>query len=291
MAGFVYEAEDSRNDLHFGAQGGGVTLRFHGIGTQDESEIYNICLLGAPAYYLGFVRQDIQVRREGGTKFKIDIPYGTTGAGGGDQPTGSTPTNPTSPATSATPIGGGYSFSTTGATVHLTQSLETISKTGRDAIVPKDFKQAIGVTDKGVEGVDVPAPSMKWTRTVARANVDFAYKRTLKNLTGKVNDAEFYFAPAGTVRYLGAEGHFTSGEGWSITHHFEENENQTLIDICDGLTVPAKGGWEYLWVAYKEELAAGGAVGTNLVPEAAYVEKVSPTGNFALIEIGTSGGS
>lgn len=284
----LYEAEDSRNDLHFGAQGGGLTVRLHALGSQDEEEIYNAALALSPTVLLGFVRNDIALERQGGAKLKVNIRYDTTGLGGGDQPTGTTPTNPTSPATDNTALAGGWSFSTTGNTVHITQSLETISSTGRDAIVPKDFKQAIGVTDKSVEGVDIPAPSLKWERTVARAVVDRAYMRTLRNLTGKINDAEFYGSPAGTVRYLGADGHFTTGEGWSITHHFEENENETDIEICDGLTVPAKKGWEYLWVAYAEEVEGNGVVP---LPEAAYVEKVSKDGNFALIEIGITGGS
>lgn len=286
MALVLYEAIDSRDDLEYGAQGGGVTLKFHAVGSDDEAEVYAAALLSTPTYYIGFVRQNITTPREGPGKYRAHVRYGTTGLGGGDQPTGSTPTNPTAPAGDTTPLGGGYSFQTTGATVHLTQSLQTISMTGRGVIVPTNFKRAIGVQGDKVEGVDVPAPSLKWSRTVARATLDRAYMRTIKNLTGKVNNAPFYGSPAGTVRYLGADGNFTTGENWSVTHQFEENENETLIDVAGDLEVPAKDGWDYLWVAYAAEVDGAGEKLAPL-PNAAYVERVSKRANFALIEIGS----
>ena len=80
-----------------------------------------------------------------------------------------------------------------------------------------------------------------------------------------------------------ADGQYTQGEGWSLTHKFGSQENQINITICAGLIVPAKKGFEYLWVAYEEIID-----GTDLVevPAAAYVEQVFKTGNMALIEIG-----
>ena len=282
-----YEADETRDDLEYGAQGGGVTIRFHALGSDDEAEVYAEAVAESPTTWLGFIRQNIGVQRDGPGKYTVAVRYGTTGLGGGDVPTGtSSPTAPTSPASDSAALGAGYSFQTTGATVHLTQSLETISSTRAGGGDAPDFKQAIGVSKSGVAGVDVPAPSLKWTRTVARASVTRAYVRTLRNLTGKVNDDTFYGSAAGTVRYLGADGNWT-GEVWSITHHFEENENQSSIDVSADITVASKDGWDYLWVFYEKDESED-SVGET--PVAAYVERVSERGNFALIEIGTTGG-
>ncbi len=56
------------------------------------------------------------------------------------------------------------------------------------------------------------------------------------------------------------------------------------IAICDGLTVPAKGGWEYVWVAYEE--INDGANKKVTVPLAAYVEQLVNPAAFGLIGIG-----
>ena len=57
--------------------------------------------------------------------------------------------------------------------------------------------------------------------------------------------------------------------------------------VIGDITVPAKGGWEYLWVLYEDQ---EDATAKRIVkrPIAAYVEQVRESGNFSLLGIGTS---
>lgn len=293
MPAVLYELHDSRN-LNVGGNTGGIVRRWISVGSTDEVEVYVAGLLISGTTWDGFVRSDIKVNFLGGPNALVEVTYGPAGAGGGDQATGhnpalggTAPTNPTSP-DDTTPLTSGYSFDTTGGTVRVTQSKETVESVGPLGGLVPNFKQAIGVTKDGVEGTDVVVPSLKWSRTVGRAGVDLPYLRTITNLVGKTNDAEFYGFPAGTTLYLGASGNFAQGEGWTITHQFASGENKGSIDVGGDITVASKKAWEYLWVAYDKEV-----VDDKVAPQpyAAYVERVYDEGNFVLLEIGSTGGA
>lgn len=290
---WIYEAADSGNDLTFGVQGGGVTLRWIVTGTDLKEDALVLLLATAPTFHLGFVRENYTVDWLGGPNWKGNVHYGVKGLGGSGEPVGVAPTNPTAPGgggggTQDVPLAGGYSFDTTGRTVKITHSLETVTvatPTGEDL---RDFERAINVSDGKVEGVDVPAPSLRWSRTVARAALTMGYVRTLTNATGKTNDAEFYGFAALSLTYMGGVGQWNESEGWSVTHHFEHIENDVNdIEVGENITVVGgKKGSEYLWVYYLEKKDAL----TNEVvlhPRQANVEKVLKPWNFATLEIGT----
>lgn len=291
MTPVIFEASDSANDLTFGVQGGGVTLRYIVTGTWSELDAYTLGVATAPLAHLGFVRQNIAPELLGGPNWKVNVAYGIHGLGGGGEPVGVTPPTPTAPGgggggTQDVPLVNGYSFDTTGRTVRITQSLETISESVPSGETARDFDGSINVSDGKVEGVDIPAPALKWSRTVARASLTMGYVRTLKNATGKTNDAEFYGFPAYSLTYLGGVGQFSEGEGWTVTHHFEHEETQTDLPIGANITVPEKRGTDYLWVYFKEVKDVG-ATDVVLRPIQANVERVLKTWNFATLEIGT----
>lgn len=285
----LFEAEDSRNDLHYGASGGGVTLRWIVTGETDEALVFAAVLGIAPTAYLGFIRRDFVLEKLGGPNWKVNVPYGTTGLGGGDAPTGVTPEQPTEPgggggAAQTTPLGAGYSFDTTGGTAHLTQSFQTRYSILRDDLPgdAPDYKRAIQVGEDGVAGVDVPARSLKWSRTVAREVVTLGYIDTISDMVGKVNAEEFYGFPAHSVTYLGATGQFTEGEKWSVTHNFEVFKQLVDEEICEGLEVPEVFGSDFLWVKYDEE-AGDDEIAPR--PIAAYVEIIKKEADFGDLEI------
>lgn len=291
----MFEEPDSR-DLHYGANGGGQTVRLNAITTagETESQVWLFALLNSPPYFNGFIRNDIKVRRKGAPHlFSVEVEYGTTGVGGGDQPLGGAgndggpPATPSGPGADTTPLTSGYSFSIRAPQLHLLQSIKNISRTARAGQAVIDHGGAIGVGKDGkIEGCDVPPqPSMTFKRTVGRADVTAAYLRTLRNLVGKVNNAEFYKQAKGEMIFLAAEGQFTQGDGWSITHEFGGEQNRVNIGIDNNaIVVPAKEGFEYLWVEFRERDTGG-----NLAPVAAvaHVEQVFEYGDFSLIEIGT----
>jgi hypothetical protein len=184
-----------------------------------------------------------------------------------------------------------FSFDTGGGTVHQTQSRKTVFKKSGNLFQPKapDFGGAIGVQDNGVEGVDVASPNYTFAEThyLAEALITPAYKGTLCQLTGCVNDSPFRGLLAGECLFLGASGSRRGQGDWAVTYRFAGSPNR-IVNIGDNplLQNIPKNGWDYLWILYRrqEDTECGVLVQW---PEAVYVERVYEYANFAALGIGT----
>ncbi len=177
-----------------------------------------------------------------------------------------------------------FNFDTGGGTQHITQSLQSINRYPGSA---PDFKGAIGVTHDNVEGVDITVPVYTFSEThyLSNAQVTNAYKMTLFNLTGKVNNAAFKGLAAGECLFLGASGSKRGTDDWEISFRFAGSPNRTGLSVGP-ITGISKKGWEYLWVRYAD---VEDSASHTLVkqPVAAYVERVYDEGNFGSLGIGT----
>lgn len=174
------------------------------------------------------------------------------------------------------------SFSTTGGRKRVTHSLST-TRYGSEAI---DFKGTIGVTENGIEGVEVPAPALQIvkTRRFSPSYVTSDYLKFLASISGSVNDSAFMGFEAGELLFEGATGsQKRPDEPWDITFNFNASQNATGLSV-DTITGIAKLGWDYLWVHYRTKETA---LGLSQQPRGVYVEKVSPDGDFS--SIGLSG--
>jgi hypothetical protein len=292
----IRERPDSRQ-LHYGAQGGGETLRYNVITTAGESqaEVWLYVLSQTGPYLDGFIRNDLSVNPVGGPLWTADVEYGTTGVGGGDEPLGGagsdggTPPAPSDPAGDSDPLPNSWSFNISAPHVHLTQSLETLSSYLRgSADPPPDFAGKIGVgKDNKVEGCDIPPESaFKFSRSWARPNVTLEYYRRLAALAGCTNSTPIFGFEEGEVLFLSASGQGTEGDKWSISAEFGVSFNDVILSdgICPGLpespATIAKPGFAYLWI-YDTESKDGTTV--VIQPGAAYVEKVLGTGDLNTI--------
>jgi len=181
-----------------------------------------------------------------------------------------------------------FSFDTGGGTQHITQSLQSISRTGLSgAGNPPSANGAIGVTSDSVDGVDIVVPVYQWAEThyFAVLDVDAAYKGILFNLTAKTNDAPFKDFAANEVLFLGAQGARSSDTLWEISFRFAASMNKLTPFDVGGITVPEKLGWEYLWMRYAP-LYDSSAKTSSHRPFAAYVERVYDDGDFSGLNIG-----
>lgn len=181
------------------------------------------------------------------------------------------------------------SFETGGATRHITQSLQTISRTAPAGGAAPNLFGAIGYTGRPgeLDGTEIVIPSYNFAHTYFKtdAQVTTTYKGQLFAATGTVNNASFKGFAAGEVLFLGATGARRADGIWPITFRFAALPNQTGLTV-GSITVPSKKGWEYLWIYYEptEDTVAKRTVPT---PVAAYVEKVYRDANFASLGIGT----
>lgn len=179
-----------------------------------------------------------------------------------------------------------FSFDTTGGTAHVQTSIATLSGTPAPGIpFAPDFQNAIGVTDNGVDGIDITAPAYAFQEThiVDNTTVTAAYKNTLFSLTGAWNNAPYKGFAVGECMFKGASGTLKDYLVWEITYKFEAIPNKIAF-TAGPIVVPLKRGWDYLWLRYREvEDAAAGHLARR--PIAAYVEQVSPSGNLSLLGI------
>lgn len=189
------------------------------------------------------------------------------------------------------------SFDTTGGQEHITQSKQTIGAYNleSDENDAPGYGGAIGVTsDNNVEGLDRVSPAYQFAlkHFFTDEQVTIAYRRVLFQLTGKVNNTSFKICAAGECLFLGASGTRNVSTGkWEITFRFAGSANidGTVEDpgiVIQGIEVPSKKGWEYLWIQYINiEDSAAKALGKR--PVAVYVEKIYEDGDFSTLGIGT----
>lgn len=237
-----------------------IDLRYTATGTEDDATIRNSVELNSPMVFANLFRQSYDVEHLGRGVWDVVVHYGITD-----------------------PEESVFNFDTTGATTHITQSLSTISRTPVGA---PDLKGAIGFDGERVEGTDIQIPKYTWNEQhkIPAPSFTGAYRKILRDLTSKVNNGTFRGFAAGEVQFKGANGSQRGEHDVEITYYFDSSENLTNLPV-GSLTVPAKKGFEYLWVRYKKlEDAANNRIKTE--PDSAYVEQVYYLGNFSLLAIG-----
>jgi len=181
-----------------------------------------------------------------------------------------------------------FSFEIGGATQKITTSISTVQSKAPPGLTAPDFKGAIGVTKDGVEGVDIPAPSYKWTEKhyFKPGFVTPQYKQALYEVSmAPVNAFAWRGFQGGEVLFEGASGSGKQKELIEITFKFAASKNYTGLTKGD-ITGINKKGWEYLWFRFadQEDTAAKALVKR---PIAAYVEQIFFTSDFTQLQIGT----
>ena len=264
----VEEKFDSR--LSVAGDNPSVELRYVVFGTSDDLAAKSELATASPATYDGLPRQSIQIEPLANDIWDGSVRYGLTEENDPPQ-TGES----------------SFAFDTGGGTQHITQSRATINAYAPPGETAPDFQGAIGVTDNGVEGVDITVPVYHFSEThyLDDAVVTPAYKGTLFGLTGTVNSGSFKGLAAGECLFLGAAGSKRGIGDWEITFRFAGSPNVTGLSVGP-ITGISKKGWEYLWVRYAEVEDEGAQVLVKR-PVAAYVERAYDSGNFAALGIGT----
>lgn len=227
-------------------------------------------------------------RHLGNGYWEVEASYVT--AGGGEQPQ------------SEANGGGGppkigvithISFDTSGGMQHITSALSE-SRYGKFGEGAPDMKMAIGVNGDSVEGTDIVVPVFEWGEDyeIPGGRLTLDYVKTVADLTGKINNAAFRGFDVGEVLFLGCSGaqtynpnaeSFAEASVAKLTFRFARKPNAPPASIEIGDIVPfGKGGWDYMWIRYGDEVADG--VGLKR-PLNVYVNKVYESGDFDLLRL------
>lgn len=258
-------------------------------GETDYAQAYTYVRLNTPIRRDGLGRKSIKGTPVGGTVWAFDVAYDSSvysEAGLGEAGDGTTdPTGGVAdPQSSAGPLGPSFSFSTGGGTTHITQSIETITSVDIIGGAAPDIGKAIGWTKEGIQGTDIITPNPEFTRKIKGQPLTFAYYYALCEGTGCKNIATAFgvFKP-GELLYLGCDGQCGPDQIWELSHKFAYSRNRVNLVVAPGLTVSAKKGWDYLWVAYHDEKIGGMR---RSKPIQAYVEQVYDSYDFTLLKCG-----
>lgn len=232
MAIKVYELATSRQRT-ISWDGADTALEFIASGSTNDALIYPAVIALSPKTYTvlgptGFPvrlrRKDVTLDPLGADYWKAAVAYGFQ-AGTADDLSDEPDFDDTAH------LGPEWNFETTGGTQHITQSLETISRTAIAGGTAPDYKGAIGVTRDSVAGTDIVAPKLEFSCTLQKAFINLPYLRGLARCTGKTNAAKWYGFEIGEVLYLGATGSAKPGERFSVTHRFAAGENLSNIVV------------------------------------------------------------
>lgn len=231
------------------------TANYMASGTNDAAFVKSFALAATPAVVSTvqgtLYRQDLQIESQGHELFYITVPYG-----------------PRKNETGQFRL----TFDTTGGTVHITASKETVGKFPSDAA---NHKQLIGVHGDNVDGTDIVIPALRIS-VVFRHPLGMITIPQIKNLagyTGCVNSDTFLTFAPGEVLFLGASGSEGSDAETEVTYQFACSQNVSGLSIGDVASV-VKKGHEVAWIAYKDDTDDGKPVKR---PQAVYVERVYDT--------------
>ncbi len=280
MAIELAELRESRS-----VSGGSVTLNFRLTGTTDDVTAYNYLMDNTPGSYAGWVRE---------RKPSIEPEHIDTITGTGSWKCSVRYVVPDQKEVTESEIDSIRIRGTTkGGTQHIITSLQTVGAYGLGAGTDNNGK-LIGVTEDGVEGVDIIVPVFTFSVTKVFASDSLPDLDTLHSLTGKVNDDTFAITDtetnlslsldAGECLFQGVDfGAARADGGVEFVYEFAVSQNKTNLTVGT-ITILSKKGWEYMWVRHSQ-VELGGLKVLGQLPKAVYVEKVYEDGDFTGLDL------
>ena len=245
-----------------------VTLRYTVTGATDENDALSAVAAASPTVFNTMPRSSRSCETVDASTFVVTVTY--------------QPGRFESAATSQVR----YEFDTTGGSEQMFLALSTIASYAAPGTgTPPDMKSGINVTNDGPQGLSRPVAAYNFseTHTIAAAAMTGAYKATIFELTGKVNNGVFKGFAAGEVLFLGARGASNANGDFEITFSFSALPNVTGATFGP-FTGVTKKGWDYLWVYSAEE---EDATAKRVVkrPVSAYVVQVFAYANLSSLGI------
>lgn len=266
----TYESRKARFDRD--RTNDSIELTFKLAGSESDVEAHAALQQIAPAFYGGLLFQSYELEHLGGGVWEATAEYNLK-----------LDRTPQEQGSQSEPQNNQVSFDTTGGTEHITQAITQLGYASFPALAP-DLGNAIGVDGENVNGVDVVTPQLRFQETWSWNNavIGTNYIKMLRDLTGTTNNRPFRTFDEDEVLFLGATGSKKSILVWEIVYNFAVSKNKAQFFVHD-IEVNTKGGWDYLWVRYKDEVQLN-----NLIkrPSQVYVAQVYEQSDFRRLGIG-----
>lgn len=183
-------------------------------------------------------------------------------------------------------------FNIGGGTRRITKGIEVLSAVARTDFepgngVPPDLKGAIGASQDGISGYEIPDNmlSIQVTAYYKPKKVNYTFIRQLKSLCGKTNAGGFLGQAAGEVLFVGASGGGTVLDIIPITFEFliAENIDDEPDEGFPNITAKGHDVVDYLYLRQSKP-GAGDII--LMEPTYRYIHKVVYSGNFTIFGFG-----
>lgn len=210
-------------------------IRYLAIGFASEEAAVDAAGAAAPEQLAGLSKRTVEIAEHlNNTHMKINVKYGEAPAGETFYPNSSA--------------------DTTGGTLHITQSLETLQTYSVNNRTPSDLNGAIGFDGENVAGCDIVVPVCNFTETRQIDEGDYNLGLYFA-LTGKVNNQAFKGFPAGTVLFQGAQTRKNyKFNFWECDFRFSFSPAKNNFYV-GRVQVANKPGWAYMWVQYGDDIS------------------------------------
>ncbi|NBW11149.1 MAG: hypothetical protein EBR82_24275 [Caulobacteraceae bacterium] len=245
-----FEDNNSPSSIILEGNSQAVQRQYTVLEAASDTEAYDAVAGVAPASYQGvgraYIRQPWTMSHEGAGVYRAKVQYLPPEVSGND----ASSENATAK----------LLFDTTGAT---TKKYATDAdnqryyrwENGGSPLPPPDLRGALGWDGEKANGIDVPVPALKLTLEVTY-NQQFISASTIKDWArsvGKTNSDSFLrFAP-GELLFLGATGdavidlgYLNSVQPVTVQYHMLASENITSPYKEGDITIPRKGGHQYV---------------------------------------------
>lgn len=262
----MFRFSESRESRQGSANPPSETRIYNASGSSDQSFVYAYAAGGGTPAYIAHAagvlyRQDIKVDPVGFELWRVEVPYGPRQRANGSY---------------------SVDFDTTGGTLTITNSLETVEKyaaPGKPAA--PDMKGAIGVDRDEVRGAEIVIPALKLTVNFQHPQgiITLARIKNLARWTGKQNEDTFLTFEPGEILFLGATGREGTEVETEVSYQFAASENIIGKTIGDIVGVNKKG-WEHSWISYEDAVDGGLPVKR---PRWLYVERI-----YEKLDLGTA---
>lgn len=249
----------------------------------DEVAAAGAALLTLPPYYRTLALASLSVAsREGMTTWKINAEYSSTQS----KPISSAQSNVEDPE---------VSYTLSGETKHITQSLSTRGKTS-DGIeingtgpIRKLDSGAIGVEKDSVKGADILVPVVSFSEThyFLRKDLTRTIRTRWESLFATTNGTTFRGYAIGEVLFSGVQTTVKGGPDGVVPVTFQFQRRGNVKDENIGGIVLDVEGWELVDMRYKSELNST-SNRTEKTPSKVLLHKVYKAGNFSDLGISTT---
>ena len=250
----------------------------------DEVVAAGAALLTLPPYYRTLALARLSVAsREGQTTWKIEAEYSSTQS----KPISSAQSNIEDPE---------VSYTLSGETKHITQSLSTRGKTsegievnGRGGNVTVRDSGAIGVEKDSVKGADILVPVVSFSEThyFLRKDLTRSLRTKWESMFARTNSVAFRGYAIGEVLFSGVQTTVKGGPDGvvPVTFQFQRRANVEGEDV-GGIVLDIEG-WELVDMRYKSELNST-SNRTEKTPSKVLLHKVYKAGDFGDLGISTT---